>query len=160
MADVVKGLVAGAVGVWVMDRAGWWLMNREDPEVLRQETRARVEGMDPAHVAANRVARAFGRELSPPQPHPAGIGVHYAIGMLPAMMYGPLRRSIPGLSAGRGLLYGLGLFLLVDEGVAPALGLASGPGAYPIQAHARGLAGHLLLGAVTDAVLEVLDDIA
>ncbi len=38
-------------------------------------------------------------------------------------------------------------------------GLASGPTAYPWQAHARGLVAHLVLGATTDAVLGAADRI-
>jgi hypothetical protein len=157
VADMVKGAIAGAAAVWVMDRVGWWLWDREDPAALRQEREARTEGIDPAHVVANKVAEAAGTSLNPRQPHPAGIAVHYAIGMAPAMLYAPLRRRVRGLGAGRGLLYGLGLFLVVDEGVVPALGLGGGPTEYPWQAHARGLATHLVLGAVTDGMLEVLD---
>lgn len=157
LTEVVKGAVAGAVGVWAMDQVGWYMYNREAPEVLQQEQEARVEGMDPAHVAANRVADAVGTTLTPRQPHPAGIGVHYGLGVMPAMLYGPLRHRVEGLDAGHGLLYGLGLFLAMDEIVAPALGLAAGPTEYPWQAHARGLVSHLVLGVVTDVVLDVLD---
>lgn len=73
------------------------------------------------------------------------------------MLYGALRDRAGWLGAGRGLLYGLGLFLVNDELLAPALGLASGPAQYPWQAHARGLVAHLVLGAATDAVLDVAD---
>jgi hypothetical protein len=159
-ADVVKGAIAGAAGVWAMDRVGWWLWDQQDSAVLQQEREARVEGMDPAHVLANRAAEAVGTSLSPRQPHPAGIGVHYAIGMAPAMGYAALRHRVAGLDAGRGLLYGLGLFLLVDEGVVPALGLGAAPTEYPWQAHARGLVTHLVLGLVTDTVLDVLNQVA
>ena len=155
--DLFKGAVAGAAAVWAMDRLGWALWKREDPRALARERTARVEGMDPAHVVANRVADAVGRPLHPRQPHPAGIAVHYGIGMGPAMAYAALRHRAPALRAGRGLAYGLGLFLAVDEGVVPALGLASGPAAYPWQAHARGLVTHLVLGLVTDATLNALD---
>jgi len=158
--DLLKGAVAGAVAVWAMDRLGWMLWNREDPRALARERVARVEGMDPAHVVANRVADAVGRPLQPRQPHPAGIAVHYGVGIGPAMAYAALRRRVPALRAGRGLAYGLGLFLAVDEGVVPALGLASGPAAYPWQAHARGLVTHLVLGFVTEATLDALDRVA
>ena len=157
---MVKGAVAGAIAVWAMDRVGWWMWNREDPAALQQEREARVEGMDPAHVTANRVADAVGTSPTPRQPHPAGIGVHYGIGMAPAMAYAALRHQVPALRTGRGLLYGLGLFLVVDEGMVPALGLAGGPTEYPWQAHARGLATHLVLGVVTDAALDLLDRVA
>ena len=157
LGDWIKGAIAGAAGVWAMDRVGWYLWDRENRADIHREFAARVEGMDPAHVVANRVADAVGRPLSPKQPHPAGIAVHYGIGMGPAMAYAALRKDVPEIAAGRGLLYGLGLFLLVDEAAAPALGIAGGPGEYPWQAHARGLVTHLVLGAVTHAVLDLLD---
>jgi hypothetical protein len=159
LSDWMKGAIAGAAAVWVMDRVGWYLWERESSEQLYQEFVARVDGLDPAHVVANRLAGAVGRPLSPRQPHPAGIAVHYGIGMGPAMAYAALRRDMPEIAAGRGLLYGLGLFLVVDEGAAPLLGIAGPPGAYPWQAHARGLVTHLVLGAVTHAVLDLLDSV-
>jgi hypothetical protein len=157
LADWMKGAVAGAAAVWVMDRVGWYLWGQESTEKIHEEFVARVDGMDPAHVVANRVADAVGRPLSPKQPHPAGIAVHYGIGMAPAMAYAALRRDIPEIAAGRGLLYGLGLFLAVDEGAAPLLRIAARPGAYPWQAHARGLVTHLVLGVATHAALDLLD---
>ena len=66
-------------------------------------------------------------------------------------------REAPGARRVRGLACGLGLFVAVDEGVVPALGLASGPAAYPWQAHARGLVTHRALGVVTHATLGALD---
>lgn len=158
LAEVAKGAIAGAVGTWAMDRVTWYMWDREDPPALaREEDEARPEELDPAHVAANRAARAAGTSLEPRQPHPAGVAVHYGIGVMPAMLYAPLRSRVPALGAARGLLYGLGLFLAMDEGVAPALGLAGGPAEYPWQAHMRGLVGHLVLGAATHATLELLD---
>ncbi len=83
--------------------------------------------------------------------------MHYALGIVPGALYGSLRGRLAGIGAGRGLLYGAGLFLVNDEILAPVLGLASGPTAYPLQAHARGLVSHLVLGAATDTVLDVLN---
>ena len=158
-ADIVKGALAGAAAVWVMDQVGWFLYRREDPKAVRKEQKARVKGMDVAHVAANKLAGVVGTKLSPKQPHPAGIAVHYALGIVPGALYAPLRHRVPALSAGRGLVYGLGLFLLNDELMTPLLGLASGPTAYPWQAHARGLISHLVVGVVTDASIEALDQV-
>ncbi len=158
-ADVVKGAIAGAIGVWVMDQVTWGMYLREDREAFRQEQMARIGGKDVAHVAANKLAHAVGADLSPEQPHPAGIGVHYALGIMPGAIYGALRRRVDGLGAGRGLLYGLALFLVNDELLNPILGLSSGPTAHPPQAHVRGLAGHLALGVATDLVLDLLDEV-
>ncbi len=113
----------------------------------------------PTHVVAGKVAWAFGTTLSPSQPHPAGIAVHYALGVVPGALYGPLRRRVNGVGAGRGLLYGLSLFLVNDELLNPLIGLASRPATYPWQAHARGLVAHLVLGATTDPTLDALDRI-
>jgi len=156
-ADIVKGALAGAAAVWFMDQVGWFLYQHEDPQAVQQEKEARVDGLDVAHVAANKLANAAGTHLSPRQPHPAGIAVHYALGIVPGALYGPLRQRVPALSAGSGLAYGLGLFLMNDELLNPLLGLASGPTAYPWQAHARGLISHLVVGVVTDAGIDVLD---
>lgn len=41
------------------------------------------------------------------------------------------------------------MFLLNDEILAPVLGLASGPTAYPWQAHARGLVVVLVTGVTS-----------
>lgn len=155
--DVVKGAIAGAVGVWAMDKVVEWMWDREDPTKRRQEEEARPEGLDPAHVMANRAAEAGGTELAPKQPHPAGIAAHYALGVVPGAAYGALRNHISGVGAAGGLLYGLGVFLLHDELANPLLGTSGRPTEYPRGAHARGLVGHLVLGVVTDAALDVLD---
>lgn len=129
--NAVEGALAGAIGVWAMDKVIWAMWDRTDPAKLQQEREARPGGLDPAHVIANRAADAVGTKLTPKQPHPAGIGVHY----------------------------GLGLFLVEDEGVNPILGTSGGPTEYPMEAHVRGLVGHLVLGAATHASLKLMDQV-
>lgn len=147
--DILIGAMAGAIGVWVMDRVGWFMYRREDSQVLEQERKARVNGLDVAHVAANRIANVFGIKLSPPQPHPFGLALHYSLGILPGALLGALLSQVGELRIGYGLLYGFILFILLDEVTAPVLGLASGPTKYPLQAHVRGLVSHLALGVAT-----------
>ena len=155
--DMMKGAVAGAIGVWMMDRVGGVLYEREARAALAREHAARPGGKDPAHVLAGKLASAIGVELTPGQPHPAGIAVHYALGIVPGVLYGPARHRFDVPAVGRGLLYGLGLFLVNDELLNPVLGLAAGPTAYPWQAHARGLVAHLVLGVATELALDALD---
>ena len=153
--DVLKGAVAGAVATWVMDRADWAMYGRE-PEASRRRTWAvRPEHKDPAHVIASRTSQAQGGKAVP-QDHPAGLAVHYAIGIAPAAVYGALRGRVPGVGAGSGLAYGMALFVLEDEIANPALGFAAPPHHYPWQPHARGLISHLVYGLVTDLVLRGL----
>lgn len=157
--DLIKGALAGAAGTWAMDLVTWFMMDREDPRALEQERQARPEGLDPAHSIANRLAHAVSRELSPRQPHPAGIAAHFAIGVLPAALYAVARKRVPQVRTGRGLLYGLALFVMQDEIVNSLLGTAGPPGDYPRQAHVRGLVGHLVYGAVTEAAANILDQL-
>ncbi len=155
--DLFKGAVAGAVGVIALDYITWFMWDREDPAALERERAARPGGLDPAHAMANQVAEMTGRELTPRQPHPAGIVAHYGLGVVPGALYGALRHRVDKVGIGRGLLFGLGAFLINDELTGPMLGSAGKPTEYPWQAHARGLIGHLAYGAVTDATLDVFD---
>lgn len=157
-AELIKGAIAGAVSVWAMDRVTWYMYRNEDRKAYLQEKKAQVNGHYVAHVAVDKVLEATGKELTDRQHFYAGKGVHYFLGIAPGMLYGVLRHKVKGLDAGRGALYGFGLFVVMDETLAPVLGLASGPAAYPWQAHVRGLAGHLTVGIVTDAVLKGLDE--
>ncbi len=154
--DLTKGAAAGAVAVWIMDRLDWWMVEHEDQRAWRRTQEVRPNHQDPAHNMAGMVAEAVGLER-PGQPHPAGIAVHYAVGMVPAALYAANRKHLPGGVVSRGLLYGLALFLVEDEVLNPALGMAAAPQKYPWQAHARGLVAHLALGLATEAALAALD---
>jgi uncharacterized membrane protein YagU involved in acid resistance len=57
-----------------------------------------------------------------------------------------------------GPVYGVSLFITVDEIITPALGYASGPFSYLWQAHAQGFFAHLILGIATDIFLNLMDD--
>jgi hypothetical protein len=155
--DMVLGALAGAAGVWVMDRVGWAMYDREDPAALAQEHRARPGGRDVAHAMVTEFGEVTGADVPTEQPNAAGLAVHYGLGMVPGALYGAARHDLPGLRAGNGALYGLGLFVMNDEVAAPLMGVASGPGAYPWQAHVRGLISHVVLGVVTESVLKLFD---
>ena len=153
--DGVKGAVAGAVATFVLDRVDWFLYGLEPEASRRQTWDVRPEHKDPAHVIASRVSETFGGGPIP-QGHPAGLAVHYAIGIAPAALYGAMRGRVPGIDAGRGLGFGFGMFVIEDEVVNPALGFAAPPQRYPWQPHARGLISHLVYGVVADLVLRAL----
>lgn len=178
--DMALGTVAGAAGVWVMDRVGWSMYQREDRAAvvrelqarrggadvactdgeraaLRHDSRAGTPGKDTAHVAVEKLVSLTGLPLRTEQRNAAGIVVHYALGFVPGALHAIVRRKVPAVRAGGGALYGFGLFLLNDEILAPALGLASGPRRYPWQAHARGMVTHVVLGVVTERALRLSD---
>jgi hypothetical protein len=153
--DLLKGAAAGLVATWVLDRVDWYLYEHEPEHSRRRTWAVRPERKDPAHYIASRASQAFGGPPIP-QGHPAGLAVHYAIGTAPAAVYGAIRTRVPGLRARSGLGYGLAMFVLEDEVVNPALGVAAPPHHYPWQPHARGLISHLVYGLVTELVLSAL----
>ncbi len=50
----------------------------------------------------------------------------------------------------------MALFIVVDEGLTPALGLSAPDSAYPVSTHLRGFLGHLAYGAAAAATAEIL----
>jgi xanthosine utilization system XapX-like protein len=157
--NALKGAVAGAVGVFVMDRIDWFNWRHEDAEARAQTVSVRPHGEPPAHVVARNAEKAAGAELSPTQHEAAGKAVHYGLGMAPGAIYGMYRDKIPAPPVARGLGYGFALFLLQDEMMNPIAGTAAKPQQYPWQAHARGLVAHLALGLATEFALNALDGI-
>ncbi|WP_218013793.1 DUF1440 domain-containing protein [Rubellimicrobium rubrum] len=157
LGTVLKGAVAGAAAMWVLDRVDWAMWDAEASETRAETRRVRPGGLDPAHVAANRITGAFGKELNPSQPHPAGIALHYAFGMVPTIAYALLRHRYPVVAAGGGVGFGLAATVIEDEGMNPLLGLAAPPQDYPWQDHARAVVAHVVLGVVAEGVLRALD---
>lgn len=160
LGTMFKGAMAGAVGVWAMDRLDWFLFRNEDPQASHRTEQVRPQGLDPAHVAAKKAARLMGTSLQPAQTHPAGVAIHYALGIGPATVYAAMRERLPVTAQGQDFLYGmglgLGLFLIQDEGLNQLMGLSGKQKDYPWQAHARGLAAHLVLGLTINMALNVM----
>lgn len=150
------GMVAGAVGVWALDRADYFMWNREDPATRAKTRGVRPHGEPPAGVVVTELEQASGRILDEGQHDAAQTAVHYAIGIGPAAAYALVRDEMPGGPA-RGLLYGLGVFLMQDEGINAVTRLGANPRDYPWQAHARGLVSHLVYGLTTELALTAME---
>lgn len=157
--DLLKGALAGLVATWVLDRVDWYLYDREPEHSRRRTWAVRPEHKDPAHYIASRASVALGGPPIP-QDHPAGIAVHYAIGVAPAALYAAIRERFRAVGAAYGLGYGLAMWVLEDEIVNPAMGAAAPPHHYPWRPHARGLVAHLAYGMTTEVVLRALDSTA
>ena len=54
--DLARGAVAGAAGVWTMDRVDWFMYRRVDAGARRRTEGVRPGGKDPAHVMAGMAA--------------------------------------------------------------------------------------------------------
>ncbi len=157
VAKVLMGTAAGAIGVWALDRVDWFMWNHQSEEARSRTTSVRPGGEPPAHVMVSKIEQMFDLTPTPEQHELAGLATHYGIGIAPAVVYALVRDKLPGEGPIRGLLYGLGLFVLQDEVVNSASGLAAKPQAYPWQAHARGLIAHLVYGVATETVLNLME---
>ncbi|WP_052208178.1 DUF1440 domain-containing protein [Croceibacterium mercuriale] len=104
-------------------------------------------------VAATRaVEEGLGRPL-PDDRQEAATGLfQFAFGAALGAGYGLLARHVPLASAGRGALFGAGVFAVADEVLVPATGLSGKPADSPPVAHASALAVHLIFGLVADGV--------
>ena len=135
--DLLKGAVAGAVATFVMGKVTGYMYEHEDRDARRKEDEAR--------------GGSSGQRDS---------AMHWALGIGAGAAYAVLRRRFQGLGSAAGTAFGTGFWAFLDEGLVPALGLTPGATAFPWQAHARGLVGHLTFGTVTDGTLRVLDRVA
>ncbi len=153
---MVRGAIAGAAGVWALHEVDKYLAARESQATRDATVAARPDGLDPAHVIADRATKAAGMELKRPEQNTVGLGVKYAIGIIPAAVLGALRDRLGWLTAGRGFAFGVTSWAIEDEWAASRMGLAGPPSRYPWQAHGRGFIGHVVYGLTVDAVLRVL----
>jgi len=157
--DLIKGAIAGAVATWVMGKVTDTLYDREDRGARRQEDEARG-GKSAYGVAAEKAARVVGRPLGRAQEEKFASAIHWGLGIGAGAVYAVLRRRFAKIGNIAGVGFGTAFWAVVDEGLVPALGLTPGPRAFPWQTHARGLAGHLTFGTVTDGTLRLLDVVA
>lgn len=156
LADAALGALAGAAATWVMGKTTTYLYEHEDRAAREAEDEARG-GQTAYGVAAEKLGRALGQELTDEKRKSVGTALHWGLGMGAGALYGALRPRVPRIDAGQGTAFGTAFFLAVDEGANTALRLTPGPGAFPWQAHARGLTGHLVFGVVADTVLDAAD---
>ncbi len=156
LADAALGAAAGLAATWAMGLATTYLYEHEDSGARQREDAARG-GNSAYGNAARKAAGLLGISLSPQMTRRLGSGIHWLLGAGGGAAYGVMRRRVAGVTAGQGLAFGAGFFTLMDEGANTALRLTPPPAAFPWQAHARGLAGHLVYGVVTDTLLDAAD---
>lgn len=158
--DLALGALAGAVATWIMGKATTLLYEREDETARRRENQARGD-KTAYETAAEKAAGLAGRQLTEDERKKFGSAIHWSVGLAAGALYAALRRRLAGRGLGSdlalGAVFGTAVWLLLDEAGNVALRLTPGPSAFPWQTHARGLAGHLVLGVATEGVLQVAD---
>lgn len=156
LTTLVKGAIAGGLGVWLMDRFTWYWYSHEDTGTLVKERTAQKGGRYAPNAVGKHLTDTLKIALSQKKQYVTGRSIHYFMGIAPAALYALWRHHMKCLRYLRGPVYGFALFIAFDEIITPALGYASGPFSYPWQAHARGFFAHLILGTATDIALNLL----
>ena len=154
--DILIGAITGVAATWLMDQVTTAMYERESEEARERENDARGD-LTAYEIAAERAATLAGRALSSDERKKIGNAIHWSLGIASGAMYGALRNAAPRLGIGSGLLYGAAFFLATDEGALTLLGLTPPPTEFPWQTHARGLAGHLVLGAALEVPFDIAD---
>ncbi len=169
---LVIGLAGGLVGTAVM--GGFWGVLQKvagsDPRAATREGDAhplddisligKHAGDDESSTAA--VGRIAYERLagSPPESDETkatlSYVVHYGFGALHGGMYGAWSEGLDQAPFTSGSLYGTGLWLSSDEAAISLLGLAPGPGKYPLAQHASRLGAHLAYGIGTGVTTSIL----
>jgi hypothetical protein len=153
---LIRGAIAGSIGTWLMDRTTTGLQQAQPKEVAAKETAAQPNGKSSVENLVDRIERLSGMQFDPGQRALLAQMIHYSLGAVPGALYVAMRRRVPLLGAGGGLIYGAALFVAHDEWLNAHLGLSGPPSAYPLQSHFRGLVGHLVLGSATDSIAMLL----
>ena len=82
----------------------------------------------------------------------AGRFVHLAFGAVTGAIYGAAVELNPRVRAVAGVLFGLAVWALADEGIVPALGLKRSPRETSAGLHAYSFTSHVVYGAATELV--------
>lgn len=148
--EVLLGTGAAVAATKVMDRVTTAFQERQSEVSKRREREVQEE---PSYTkAAERLAEVQGRELDKVQAEQLGQRLHLGLGMSGGAVAGFL--AARGMNpVGAGILTGLGIWLVVDEGANAVLGLTPPAPAYPRETHIRGLLGHLAYGGALGALL-------
>jgi len=155
--DLALGAIAGAAATWLMDRVTTVLYEREPEAAKKRENAARGD-RTAYEIAAEKAAGLLGRELDQESRKALGSGIHWATGIGAGVVYALLRRRLPAFRRlGSGVAYGTGFWAVVDEAALAGLQLTPPPPAFPLVTHARGLAGHLVLGGAIESAFHAAD---
>ena len=153
--DAAYGAIGGVIGSYALEKVSEALYEREAPDKRQREEQLRKE--PPFMVLAERLIHQAGLDVTPERKERLGKAIHWSYGMAWGALYGALRRRVPVLSRAGGLLFGVGFAIVGDELMSSVMGLTAPPKEFPVDAHVRGLLGHVAFTAATDGTVRCLE---
>ena len=175
----LAGVAGGIAGTMAMDviSAIWTLLRRRHwhageatlvqqggrPDVDQAKELGRHSGEREAVATtaiAERTAEAtLGRPLSPGERHEGGRLVHYLFGAALGGCYGAASEQLPVLGGGRGIPFGIAVWVGGVEIALPLLNLSDAPGKYSAKHHAFAAVTHIAYGFTTEVVRRSLQSL-
>lgn len=149
---VARGAVAGviAAAATTLFQAAW-------THAQLPPTNAIPAMPPPTEELANDIAVAVtGHELAKAETVPAGEIVHHVVGAGLGIAYALLARELPSVTAGRGIVYGLGVWATVEETGLALAGLKPPPWQVEAAEHVLAASSHLVFGMALDAAFRAL----
>ncbi|MEJ7685400.1 MAG: DUF1440 domain-containing protein [Segetibacter sp.] len=151
-ADLAVGALAGIIGGFALAGAAQTIYSLTSPKTIAEETA--IEPRDPFIVLAEKLEKLTGKNLNDRQKKIFEQGAAAALSVTAGVSYALLASKwnlnwLMGGAVFGGLFWAAG-----DEGILPVLGLAGDNTKYPLEAHARGLAAHVVFGIVTAAFVK------
>jgi hypothetical protein len=153
---VAYGALAGALATIAMEPVTEFLYEHEDDEHRKREDELRKQSSPLATLAA-RLIELVGAEPTEERKQRLATVLHWGYGMGWGAFYAVLRRRMPVLRKALGFPFGVLFALIGDEAMNQILGLTPPPKAWPIDAHVRGLVGHVAYAAAAETALRALD---
>lgn len=152
LTDMAAGAAAGVVGGMALGGTAAVLYDLASPQDVAREQA--IEPRNPFVVLAQRLETAAGIEKDERREKLFEKAVITAVSASSGALYAATARKWSlGWLAG-GAVFGALFWAIEDEGLGPAMGLAGDNTKYPLEAHLRGLAAHVVFGVVTAGLLK------
>lgn len=148
----VISLGSGYLATKLMEKASSLFYELAPKKIKEIENQVRPGS--PPQIAAQKAAALFGKTLSAEEAEKAGTVVHIGLGMCMAPLYAVIKNTTHMSPLTVGLITGVTISCIVDEGITPKLGFSAPNRDYPWQTHLRGVAAHLVYGLAIACVYE------
>ena len=157
---ILFGLAAGAAASAAMDL--YWGAVHNVPGG-RPEQKPKKGGKDEqedepsTQIVADKISEAVtGHDVPDEDKAAAGVGVHYSTGISFGALFGLFASQRTGWGLLAGLLYGIAIWLGLDEIALRVLRMGPPPEDVPLSQHVQALGAHLVYGSVTGLVSRLL----
>ena len=150
--NLTIGALAGVIGGFALAGAAQTIYSLTSQKKIAEETA--IEPRDPFIVLAEKLEKLTGKNLDESQKKIFEQCAATALSATAGVSYALLASKWKLNWLAGGLVFG-GLFWAIeDEGLSPVLGLVGDNTKYPLEAHVRGLAAHVIFGIVTAAFVK------